>query len=366
MSYNREILDRNTTIAKARVIAQNTYDNLPQALATPYALSGDRPCDGLHAAVVGSGPSLARQIEQLRDFSGVVFAASSAVGFLAKNGILVDVAVVIESVDVSSHLASAGKPYIYLVADVSAHTKIWDLKPNYWVADGGVASMGLHLQLGTRPLHNGGSTSTATARLAFEWGASMIWLFGHDLGWQEAHEYSPGAGWASQEERDAAHDRSGVPRIPLKRETIEVPRTGGGKCLTYVDYYSQIEWYEQFAQRIPIVNVTRDGANLEGTLEPIELEGHEAPARLPGFFEPEGTEVSDRVYEPGFDVIEVISQLPDTGLVGIPGLVQGSPITETAAAGAILATEIRGDDKMLYVYKCLQDAAHDLQLVDPE
>lgn len=277
---------RNTVRSRARPCVRNLLANLPRLSSHGAAIGGEAPRDTERAAViVGAGPTLEAVLpilSMLRD-RVVLFACTQALGALARGGIVADVLVAIESVDVSQHVTPVN--FRSAVFDLTAHPALVEAvvrgAPDAsWIASPSPESSDIALALGSEPLRYGPSTTTACAALAYAWGLREIVLVGCPLAYTEARAYAAGAGWdglrvemaegrvrtSGRPDRDEAHAADGIALVGRDRELVDVPSVHGGTVPTTRDYEAQIEWFARAAERWTDATLhnASEGAAIEG------------------------------------------------------------------------------------------------------
>lgn len=279
MSYDRDELLKATTIQKAWPMAMNTARNLRRLHTAPCATSLGKPLNGTPAVIVGAGPSL--DATELHPGETAIIAVNSSAPALAKRGIPIDALVVVESIDLGSHVLRGAEIARSVVLDLSTHPNHWDAGPSQlWFASHSNESLDLCYRLGVCPLEHGGAAILAALALALEWGANPITLVGCDLSFTTTHAYADGAGWhgltlrhegermvfEGRTDRDAVHQLSGVPPVPRNRRTFHVPSVDGGTVPTTADYADQIAHLSRVAQQHPHTRLynASQGAHVPG------------------------------------------------------------------------------------------------------
>lgn len=275
-----ERLRRNT--AKWRLLP--TVGLALRNLRTAAGKRAATVCDPSRGAAVlaSAGPSLDHAIEPLKRVRSTVtlFAVNTAVGALLKNGIVPDVIVSTEHVDIAKH-ADVGVAK-HLVTVLGAAESVW-ARATHWVADPHPWTSWLMLAMGPRPLPHAGNVAPTAASLALEWGADPLILVGQDLGYsRDGQCYATGASWdktrvefngdsmrfTHMPERQDAHRDAGVPGIPDVHETQEATAWGGlGTRLTAIEWVMQRDQLTAIAAGYAgrrLINATGGGIHIPG------------------------------------------------------------------------------------------------------
>ncbi len=293
---NRTTANVNTYHLRAETWARDVVDNVDCLThASPFlALRGK--LTGVPAFIVGAGPSLAKNVELLRDASkkGIVIAVNSSAMALAKAGVTPQVLMCIESIDVSELLRKV--PFIDQVARAFSLTgspevlrvgagpllPVYEALPEFEAP--------LRELMGTPGVNVSGSVSTAAFSLAEQLGCNPIVLVGHDLGYTGGEAYAKGTAYeGSRVEADAesgllelkwsqavidAHGK-GQGAMHAQEQLIEVEAWGGqGSVMTGVMLSAVRAWFESVGRELPksrpdldFINATEGGARIQGVRE---------------------------------------------------------------------------------------------------
>lgn len=338
---------------------------------TAYASKCGKPFEGRRVFVVGAGPSLQKNIGELRGLGGAIFAVNASAKPLAEAGIVPDVLVARESLDLSDQIQACPAPIVAL--DISSHPATWKAAGDRRVAfiPGYPRHMPLCQMLGERPVFGGTAAATSAVALALMWGAHSVVLLGFDLSIPpDGQVYHPSAPrgdlkasvgkqaieFEGNVEDDARCERSGQAPPPK--------RIGYTKCQALdfsQELYSQPTWDEQrewlettarrYGSDVELLNATHFGAGIRGwrNARLSELTGVAEPFEQGGFrFRPKGIDP-----ERAAQVRSVLSQqaavletaaremLASGGpsfktLAAIPNLYLGAPFTAPLAAHRII------------------------------
>lgn len=197
----RVTITKNTYRKRAQTWVLDVLDNVSVLEHSTPLLGLEGAFHGVPAFIVGAGPSLDKNIEELRRAraKGIVFAANSSALSLAKHEIVPHIVCCLESIDISDRLRTL--PYLNEVIrafSLSSH-------PNTLRAGTGPL-MPFHEAL---PQYAGplealtrvsgvtvcGSVSTAAFTLAQRLGCSPIVLVGQDMAFTEGATYAVGTGY---------------------------------------------------------------------------------------------------------------------------------------------------------------------------
>lgn len=197
----RVTITKNTYRKRAQTWVLDVLANLGALVENPPLLSLEGAYRGVPAFIVGAGPSLDKNVEQLRRAreKGIVFAANSSAFALAKHGIVPHIVCCLESIDISERLRTL--PFLDEVLrafSLSAHPAT--------LRTGNGPLLPFHEAL---PQYAGpldaltrvtgvtvcGSVSTAAFSLAQRLGCSPIVLVGQDMAFTDGAAYAGGTGY---------------------------------------------------------------------------------------------------------------------------------------------------------------------------
>ena len=345
-------------LTKARPAMLACVRNLRTASGRRYAMPARHARTGATVYVVGSGPSLAGSLDELRAAQArgaLVYTTNTGLPALARAGIVPDAVVVREVLDVRSHLEHEAREFVF---DLAVNSDVWRSKSDAsWFVAGGTQFFELASRLGVRPLFGGPASLTAAVALAEARGADEITLIGVDLAFApDGVGYAAGTafeGYRGTLDGDAvtldaggleamkrASDAVGVPAPPAHQRTVEVPSLDGGTVRQLGTWHDQQAWLELFAMRSRTLlgNATRSGALIAGWDR-----GHSGSVVR-------GTSV--RMGEPVPTTRAVLEDIarqartveclastvrdPDGCVVAVPGYLDGCDVVEAAAAGDLI------------------------------
>ncbi|MCA9644375.1 MAG: DUF115 domain-containing protein [Polyangiaceae bacterium] len=293
---NRTTANVNTYHLRAETWARDVVDNVDCLVHSSPFLALERKLEGVPAFIVGAGPSLAKNVEQLREAAqkGIVIAVNSSALALAKAGVTPQVLMCIESIDISDLLRKV--PFIDEVVRAFSltgspevlRTGAGPLLPVYEALPEFEAP--LRELMGTPGVKVSGSVSTAAFSLAEQLGCSPIVLVGHDLGYTGGEAYAKGTAYEGS--RVEAKPEQGVLELQWSQTVIdahgkgqgsmhaheqllEVEAWGGeGSVLTGVMLSAVRAWFEGVGRELPrsrpeleFINATEGGARIQGVRE---------------------------------------------------------------------------------------------------
>jgi len=386
------VLQRNTTKARSLTIGRNTLANLP--LLAQYPNAAEIEYDGA-AVVVGAGPSLPPMLDRLRDLqeSGVlVVTVNTALPALHAAGIVPNVLVSIEPVDVTTHVRDRLEGIHLIVLDLSSNPEIWSATMGFGrrsiLVSNSANNMRMCAELDIDPIEHGGSAMECAVSMVLRWGARTVGLVGVDLSFPGMQAYAPDAGWTLENAREVddqlvwvqpqdridAHERSGV-EPPQSAQGVHYIDHTDGRVPTNSGYLSQVRGLEGLARAYPRRNLVQTrGAKLAGWGESPELEPDRDDIAAEGKLWCVGAKAACEHERLRMWVAlerrrcEAMRQLcdeirsPANGLAHL-ALVESADLAETLAAGRCLdAHDIQADRdaKIEGVYAALRDAASEV------
>lgn len=238
-----------------------------------WATSLGDPWKGRPAFIVSAGPSLDRNGALLAEAQkrGPVIALNSSVSACMQYGVVPDLVMCSEAVDVSAKLHAIAGMGIQVAIDAVANPLNWDAAPDAWAYAWAEPSLVPHvLQLGALPLVYTGSVACGAVALALLWGADPVVLIGQDCAYTDGRMYASGTPYADI--RCEALD--GILRFTGKSKQCDpilavnrVAWGGEGQVTTSHDLEVFVDWFELAAKDHTIVNATEGGARIQYTYE---------------------------------------------------------------------------------------------------
>jgi hypothetical protein len=298
-------INRNTFATTGPIWVKHALGNLPHLAASPSidclrdAFAG-KPC-----VLVSPGPSLAKNIDFLREIADrvLIIAGNRAVAPLRAAGIVPDIALVADALDLSYQLGSGlldGVPA--LVLDAITHPAVCALPVERRFFYSAVEEIRRSTFVGSErsgSLPGGGSVATVAFTLALRLGCDPIIMVGQDLALSGEQYYiatapdgatriklgSSGQGTfenSSAELRQAMHDGGGdkLHEASVQR-FVKVPGYDGGEVFTSLQFDTYRRWLGNAALEHPdkrVYNATEGGARIDNV---TQLTLREVAARLP-------------------------------------------------------------------------------------
>lgn len=377
---------------KAKPSLLATVENLKRAHEHRYAL-GAPACNGGTAIVVGSGPSLSQTCHLVAGWQtagALIITTNTGLPALAKIGVVPDVVVTREVVDVGSHLSH---PAQCICVDLAAAPSVWDAAiasgaEVRWFVGAALQYFELAAKLGVRPLYGGGAALTAAVALSEEWGAARIVLLGVDLAFApDGAGYADGSAWSGyRADLDGTHaviggagyeamreqsDRGAIPPPPQTQHTVQAPAYGGvGEVTQLLTWADQRTWLQTFATRHPFIdfrNATGAGVRIDGWAECAMTRSRSRRAWMDM-----GVDARVSIEDTTRALGDIRRQCVAVGALGatvadpqgcvaaVPGWLAGNALVEAVAAPDIVAQHARhlpAKQAIIEQCKALEDAA---------
>lgn len=275
---------------RLRVWCQNTIGNMVRAVGRPTANHLGRWLEGRPVVIVAAGPSLDKNVEQLKRLEGraAIFAVNTSIGALERAGVRADLAVTIEVLDVSTQFVD-----LELNRDVPIAPSLC-ANASLYGQPGGVFPFADRLPVflpviaaaGFAPgVASGGSVANTAFALAECSGASEVILVGQDLAYTGGGVYARGTVF---EEMTVDLERAGRARLgglaakeriaascPEADATVVdhavemVPAWGGqGEVASSLafNYFRGVfeNWARLMRDRLRLTNATEGGSRIAG------------------------------------------------------------------------------------------------------
>ena len=218
----------------------------------------DRP-----AIVVAAGPSLEKNVRELKKAKGkmLIMAVDSALPYLVSQGIIPDLAVVVDAQKPTVLFEDEKIQKIPLATATEANYKIVEMVKNkiIYISSGCDYYNTIFQKVGKSVYGTigGGSVATVAFSLAVLWGYRKIILVGQDLA-------------LASDKIHAGDVDEDLGKGVLSRQRIEIEGYYGDKVYTLEDYNFYREWYEasiRHSEGLEVVNATEGGAKIEGTIQ---------------------------------------------------------------------------------------------------
>lgn len=276
--------------------ATNGLKNLPRVAKNPMVDDLRDAFRGVPIIIVGAGPSLAKNIDQLKAAQGkaIILCVNRALRSLQNAGVWPDFAINLEPQDVASQFVDidlSGIPG--LILSVTSHPPLFDLEASRvlsFVSNLEAEGWMFDPKDQVNEIDNGGSVSCSALSLGIMWGCNPIMLIGQDLSFPGGSYYhADGVDGATQAVYDedtktwmlqgvsddcskileGRSDGSG-----LHFEGADIPGYFGGTVPTSADFAAFREWFGHTALdhkgEVNFLNCTEGGAFIEG-MEHIPL-----------------------------------------------------------------------------------------------
>ena len=280
---------QNTARKFGRLWTEQGMANLPHIARWPSIASLAGPLAGMPMVIVGPGPSLARNVEQLKRLKdrAVICTFSRATQALAAAGVDPDLVLVLDPLDLRYHFDGVPVERIgALVLGLSVHPGMYELPVERlftfsgnslierWIADAFDEPLGVPTSA---------SVATSAFSLARAWGCDPVILVGQDLAFPGGRIYASGSadgdarivgegddarvsGLGEEIKRLEAAGQAGV--SSAYRRLRQVPAYHGGTVPTSSTFAWVRSWFEERAAAwgddARLINATEGGARIGG------------------------------------------------------------------------------------------------------
>ncbi len=256
---NRAVINKNTDVAISSLLINNTLKNIRFFLNSNLVMDliGKFPKE-VPAIVVAAGPSLDKNIEELKQAKGraVIFAVDTAMKYLLAHDILPDFIVTLDPKKNMVHLKDPRCSQIPLFCRLDSrpeHLRANQKRIIFYNLEGYAKSVYNKLGKETGYLHSGGSVATGAFSICETLGFQRIILVGQDLA------YAGNATHAGGITVDASGAGSEI-------EIVE--DIYGNPIKTRYDWYVYIKWFEDAVSLFEgeeVIDATEGGAKIQGT-----------------------------------------------------------------------------------------------------
>lgn len=276
---------QNTVRSFSRTWIEQGAANLPALARWPSVEQVGDAFAGKPMVIVAPGPSLARNIGQLKALEGraVICCFSHSLKPVLAAGVTPDVIVSVDPQDVRYHFAGCDLSGSYLVNGATVHPSLFDLpaRGKLALAANGPIDDWLFDALGSCPqVVGGGSVATSAFSLALRWKCDPIIFLGLDLSFPGGQYYvstsSDGearaelaadgtmkvAGWSNGFH---AMKAGGGPAAVAER-VVELPGWHGGTVPSSFMFALFHRWFVETMRTVDatVFNCTEGGARIEG------------------------------------------------------------------------------------------------------
>jgi hypothetical protein len=279
----------NTISAFSRTWLDQGVANLDAIACWPSVAAVDDRLAGLPMIICAPGPSLAKNVAQLRAMRGkaIIVAVSHALRPLRAAGVVPDLVVTVDPQDVRYHFAPEDLEGIgALVNGVTVHPALWhlDVSRFFSLGSNGALDQWIFRGAGELPadVPGGGSVATTAFSLGLRWKCDPIVMVGLDLSFPGgryyidsskdggAHAVIDGdgrmriAGWS---DHFHAMKAAGGPAAARDR-VVELPGWSGGTVSSSFMFAMFHRWFVETAKRerggTRLLNCTEGGAAIDG------------------------------------------------------------------------------------------------------
>jgi hypothetical protein len=221
---------RNTVRAFSRTWVEQGAANLRAVARWPSVASiGDRFA-GMPMVIVAPGPSLARNIDQLRDLRGraILTAFSHSLKPVLAAGLVPDLVITVDPQDVRYHFAGCDLSHTCLVNAATVHPSLFELPAQRFLTLSANSAIDdwIFESVGEDALvPGGGSVATSAFSLALKWRCDPIVFVGLDLSFPGGAYY---VSTSSDGDARAVVDDRGVMRVAGWSEDFHAMKASGG------------------------------------------------------------------------------------------------------------------------------------------
>ncbi|HPF37648.1 MAG TPA: DUF115 domain-containing protein [Phycisphaerae bacterium] len=272
-----------TLVRNAEITCRNIANNLPTYVATPptQAIRGRHA--GKPAILVAAGPSLRRNIDQLRELKdrAVIIAAQTTLEPLLERGITPHFVTSLDYSDLSAQFFEGLRipEEVVLVAEPKASWRVIDAfqaavegQARTILLDNVFARRCLGDALAARAPMEPGATVMHLAFYLAQWlGCDPIVFIGQDLGFGGHVYYAPGvamhAAWGPELGRFCSLEMREWERIIRQRRMLrQVPDANGQPIYTDEQMYTYLQQFERDFAKAPqrVIDATEGGARKRG------------------------------------------------------------------------------------------------------
>lgn len=267
-----------TLVNNSKTTCRNIAMNLATYVSTPpIDLLKDR-FPGCPGVVVSAGPSLSRNIDQIRDLKGkaVLCAVQTALRPLMDRGIVPDFVTSLDFHEMSAKFFQGvgNLRDVHLIAEPKASWHVIDPYPGpVSLLDNAWARLVLGDELGARGgLPAGATVAHLAFYLAVHLGCDPIIFVGQDLAFTGHVFYVPGVeihrAWQGELNRFNSIEQKEWDRIARNRPILrKVPGVDGIDLYTDELLFTYLEQFERDVAAAPyrVINATQGGAHIRGT-----------------------------------------------------------------------------------------------------
>ncbi|HET9989041.1 MAG TPA: 6-hydroxymethylpterin diphosphokinase MptE-like protein [Kofleriaceae bacterium] len=281
-------IHRNTVQVFSRTWIDQAALNLPAIAKWPSVAGLDGAFANRPMVIVAPGPSLAKNIDQLRGLDGraVLACFSHSLKPVVAAGLVPDVVITVDPQDVRYHFDGCDVSQMTLVNAATSHPSLYELPAKRFITMSANSAIDDWIFDGVGEnacLPGGGSVATSAFSLALRWGCDPIVFVGLDLSFPGGEYYVKTSvdGHVSASTDDNGHLKvqgwssgfhamkaQGGPSAPLER-TIKLPGWHGGEVPSSFMFSMFHRWFVEKMREvaptgISVYNCTEGGAMIPG------------------------------------------------------------------------------------------------------
>jgi len=279
-------IHRNTVRVFSRTWIEQGLANLPAIARWPSVAAIGSRFVGVPMIIVAPGPSLARNVEQLRGARGraIITCFSHSLRPVLAAGVAPDLVLTVDPQDVRYHFADCDLSQTCLVNAATSHPALFELPAQRFLTLSANCAIDDWIFEGldeVAAIPGGGSVATSALSLGVAWGCDPIVFLGLDLSFSGGAYYVSTscdgearaevddrgvmrvAGWS---EGFRAMKSSGGPATAGER-TIELPGWGGGTVQSSFIFSMFHRWFSEQLREltgVTVFNCTEGGAFIPG------------------------------------------------------------------------------------------------------
>jgi hypothetical protein len=279
-------IHRNTVRVFSRTWVEQGVANLPAIARWPSVAAIGGRFAGAPMVIVAPGPSLARNIDQLRELRGraIITAFSHSLKPVLAAGIVPDLVITVDPQDVRYHFAGCDLSRTCLINAATVHPALFELPAQRFLtlsANSAIDDWIFDAVGEDAIIPGGGSVATTAFSLALRWGCDPIVFIGLDLSFPGGAYY---VSTSSDGDARAQIDGRGLMRVEgwstgfqamkagggsvaSSERAVELPGWGGGVVPSSFVFSLFHRWFvEQLraVSDVTVFNCTEGGAFIDG------------------------------------------------------------------------------------------------------
>jgi hypothetical protein len=281
-------IHRNTVQVFSRTWLDQAAQNLPAVAKWPSVAGLDGAFANRPMVIVAPGPSLAKNIDQLRTLDGraVLACFSHSLKPVVAAGLVPDVVITVDPQDVRYHFAGCDVSEMTLVNAATSHPSLYELPAKRFITMSANSAIDDWIFDGVGEeacVPGGGSVATSALSLALRWGCDPIVFVGLDLSFPGGEYYVKTSvdGHVSASTDENGHLKvngwsagfhamkaQGGPSAPFER-AITLPGWHGGEVPSSFMFSMFHRWFAEKMREvaptgISVYNCTEGGAFIPG------------------------------------------------------------------------------------------------------